>query len=91
MKVNTKNADSLFEKSIAKFPFNSGKKPLMQDRFNKSFSFSIYSPLFKKCDEVLAFLISKGFNSIWHVLLGAASNFAICFRREFIWINLLHI
>ena len=60
MKVNTKDTDILFEKSFAKFPFNSEKKTLMSDSFNKSFSFSIYSLLFKKADEVLAFCISKG-------------------------------
>ena len=52
---DTKDSDSLFEKSFAKYPFNSEKKNSMSDRFNKSFSFSIYSPLFKKAGEVSAF------------------------------------
>ena len=33
MKVNTMDIESLFEKSFAKFPFNSRKKILMPDRF----------------------------------------------------------
>ena len=59
MKVNTNDTDSLFEKGFAKYPFNSEKKPLMSDRFNRSFSFSIDSPLFKKAVVVLAFYISN--------------------------------
>ena len=47
------------------------KKTSITDRFNKSFSFSIHSPLFKKADKVLA---SKG------------SSKQCCFRREFFWI-----
>ena len=63
MKVHTKDTDSLFEKSFAKYHFNY-EKTLMLDRFNKSFSFSLYSPLFKKAVEVLAFSISAGSNSM---------------------------
>ena len=63
MKVYPKNNDSLFEKSFAKDLFNS-EKTLMSDRFNKSFSFSRYSPLFKKAVEDLAFSISAGSNSM---------------------------
>ena len=59
MKVNTNDTDSLFEKGFAKYPFNSEKKTLMSDRFNRSFSFSIDSPLFKKAVVVLAFYISN--------------------------------
>ena len=91
MKVNTMDIESLFEKSFAKFPFNSRKKILMPDRFNKSFSFSIYSPLFKKADEVLVFCIPKRFNSIWHVLQGAVGNFAILFQARIYLNNFLHI
>ena len=47
------------------------KKTSITDRFNKSFSFSIHSPLFKKADKVLA---SQG------------SSKQCCFRREFFWI-----
>ena len=44
------------------------KKTLMSDRFSKSFSFSIDSPLFKKASEVLIFCISADSNSMyWHV------------------------
>ena len=62
MKVNTKYTDSLITKSFAKYHINSEKKKKnsMPDRFNKSFSFSIYLPLFKKTDKVSAFCISKG-------------------------------
>ena len=59
MKVNTNDTDSLFEKGFAKYPLNSEKKTLMSDRFNRSFSFSIDSPLFKKAVVVLAFYISN--------------------------------
>ena len=59
MKVNTNDTDSLFEKGFAKYPFNSEKKTLMSDRFNRSFSFSIDPPLFKKAVVVLAFYISN--------------------------------
>ena len=59
MKVNTNDTDSLFEKGFAKYPFNSEKKTFMSDRFNRSFSFSIDSPLFKKAVVVLAFYISN--------------------------------
>ena len=62
MKVHTKDTDSLFEKSFAKYLFNS-QKTLMSDRLNKSFLFSIYSPL-KKAVEVMAFSISTGSNSM---------------------------
>ena len=54
--MNAKDTDSLFEKAFAKYPFNSEKKSLMLDKFNKSFSFSIDSPLFKKAIEVLRFV-----------------------------------
>ena len=64
MKVNTKDTDSVFEKSFAKYHFNSEKKTSMPDRFNKSFSFSIYSPLFEKPDEASEFCMSKRYNSI---------------------------
>ena len=47
-KVNTNDTDSHFDKNFAKYHFNSGKKTLMSDRFNKSFSFSIDSPPSKK-------------------------------------------
>ena len=60
--MNTKDTDSLFEKSFAKYPFISEKKNSMPDRFNKNFSFSIYLPLFKKADGVSRFFI-KGFNT----------------------------
>ena len=63
MKVNTKDTDSLFEKSFAKYPFNYEKKTSMSNRFNESFSFTIHSPLFEKAVEVLAFCISAGSNS----------------------------
>ena len=71
MKANAKNSNSLFEKSFPKYPFRSEKKTSITDRFNKSFSFSIHSPLFKKADKVLA---SKD------------SSKQCCFRREFFWI-----
>ena len=61
--MNTNDTDSLFEKRFTEYPFDSEKK-LMSDRFKKSFSFSIDSPLFKKAVEVLAFCISPGSNSI---------------------------
>ena len=63
MKVNTNDTNSIFEKSFTKYPFNFEKK-MMSDRFNKSFSFSIDSPLFKKAVEVLGFYISAGSSSI---------------------------
>ena len=67
MKVNTNDTDSLFEKTLAKYLFNS-EKTLMSNRFNKSFSFLIDSRLFKKAVEVLAFYVSAGFSSMqWHV------------------------
>ena len=53
-KVNTNDTDSHFDKNFAKYHFNSGKKTLMSDRFNKSFSFSIDSPPSKKAVVVLA-------------------------------------
>ena len=40
MKVHTKDIDRIFEKSFAKYPFNSDKN-LMSDRFSESFSFLI--------------------------------------------------
>ena len=64
MKVNTNDTDSLSEKSFAKYPFNSEKKKLMSDRFNKSFPFSIDSPIFEKVVEVLVFCISASSNSM---------------------------
>ena len=68
MKVNTNDTDSHFEKNFAKYPFNSRKKTLMSDGFNKSFSFSIDSPLFKKAVVILPFYISTDSNSMqWHV------------------------
>ena len=78
MKKNTKDTDSVFEKSFAKYP--SKKKNSDPDRFNKNFSFSIYSRLLKKADEVSVFCISNGSNSMWYVLQGAVNNFAILFR-----------
>ena len=86
MKVNIKDTDSLFEKSFAKYPCNSEKKTSIPDRFKKSFSFLIYSSLFKKADEVLAFSISKGFNSLWLVFQGAVNNFSILFCARIIGI-----
>ena len=53
MKVNTKDTDSLVEKSFAKYPLNSEKKTFMPGRFNKNFLFSICSPL--QAVQVLAF------------------------------------
>ena len=47
MKVYTKDNDSLFEKSFAKYLFNK-KKNLMSDKFNKNFLFPRYSPLLEK-------------------------------------------
>ena len=93
MKVNTKDTDSLFKKSFAKYPFNSEKKTktLMPDRFKKSFSFSIYSTLFKKAVEVLAFCISVGSNSMCHVLQGAVNSFTILFRARNYPNSILHI
>ena len=58
MKVNTNHTGSLFEKSFAKYPFNSEKETLMSERFSKIFSFSIDSPIFEKAVKVLAFYIS---------------------------------
>ena len=63
MKVNTNDTNSIFEKSFTKYPFNS-EKEIMSDRFNKSFSFSIDPPLFKKAVEVFAFYISAGSSSM---------------------------
>ena len=65
MKVNTKDTDSLFEKVIAKYPFNSEKKNLMSVRYNKIFPFSMYSPLFKKAVEVSAY--SYGYDKYYFV------------------------
>ena len=64
MKVNTNDTDTLLEKGFAEHSFNSEKKYLISGRFNKSFSFSIYSSLFKKAVEVLAFYISVSSNSM---------------------------
>ena len=63
MMVNTKDTDSLFEKSFVTYPFSS-EKTLILDRFNKSIFFSIDSPIFKKAVEVLAFYISASSNSM---------------------------
>ena len=73
--MSAKDTDSCFEKSFFSIP----EKSLMRGRFNKSFTFSIYSPLFKKADEVFAFCVSKEFNSILHVPQGAARHFEILF------------
>ena len=80
MKKNTKDTDSFFDKIFAKYPSKKKKKNSDPDRFNKSFSFSIYSRLLKKADEVSVFWISNGSNSIWYVLQGAVNNFASLFR-----------
>ena len=64
MTVNTNDTGSLFDKSFAKYHFSSEKKTLMSESFNKSFSFSIDSPIFKKAVEALAFYISAGSNSM---------------------------
>ena len=87
MKVNTKDTDSRFEKNFATFPFNPQKNLWCQIDL---FSFSIYSPPFKKADEVLAFCITKEFNSIWHVLQGAVSNFLILVQARICLNNFLH-
>ena len=48
----------------------------MSDKFNKSFSFSIDSPLFKKSAEVLVFCMSAGSNSIyWYVPSRSSKQF----------------
>ena len=73
MKVNATEAGSVFEKMFSSYPSNSKKKSSTPDRFKKSFSFSIYSPYFKNADEILGFCISKGSNSVWHVLQGAVN------------------
>ena len=59
MKVNTNDTNSIFEKSFTKYPFNFEKK-MMSDRFNKSFSFSIDSPLFKKSCRGFDILYLRG-------------------------------
>ena len=82
----------LFEKGFAKFLFNTYRKKLTSDRFNKSFSFSIYSLLFKKVEKVLSFCIFVGSSSMWwHVFQRAANNFSILLLARIYPNNILHI
>ena len=92
MKVNTNDTDSLFEKSFAKYPFNSEKKTLMSDTFNKSFSFSIDSPLSKKLFRLWHFVSPRAPIPCTDMFLqGAADNFAILFWARIYLNNILHI
>ena len=63
MMVNIEDTDSLFEKSFAKYPFNSKKKLWRQTGLTKTFPFR-YIHLFEKAVEVLAFCFSAGYNSM---------------------------
>ena len=63
MMGNTKDTDSLFEKSFVKYPFSSEKNFDIRQVQQKHF-FSIDSPIFKKAVEVLAFYISASSNSM---------------------------
>ena len=91
MKVNATVTGSVFEKMFSNYLSNSKIKSSTPDRLKKSLSFSTYSPYFKKADEVLAFCISKGSNSMWHVLQGAVNTFTILFRAQTYPNNILHI